>query len=476
MEKVFITRNRGSRLIIIFAGWGMDANPFLTLHKPGYDILLVFDYTSFSPARDCNSLAECAREYDEVVVIGWSFGVRIANDFLDMNGGEIQLTKAIAVNGTTTHIDDAAGIPQAIFRGTLQNLSDITLRKFRRRMFASADAFSQFMSHAPQRTLSSLTSELETFGNIAAAVPSPRWTCAVTGGADAIFPPAAQQTAWQGFPADVYADMPHFPDFQSLLDRYIIDKELVAERFSEARHTYRDNALIQHSVARRLWELSREHLRMPANGAEVLEIGVGQGVLTDLYHTSLPDATLTLWDIADIDTASLPRNARFERCDAETAISSAPTKYDLIISASTIQWFNSPGGFIEKAAQALAPGGVLAIALYGPETYRELTRVTGNSLNYPTLGTLLSAAEKASLQPVEAKEETVSATFDSLKSLLRHIKLTGVNALERKQAGATSGRGNTSKAVAILRHYPTAPDGSATLTYHPIYLILKKQN
>ena len=40
----------------------------------------------------------------------------------------------------------------------------------------------------------------------------------------------------------------------------------------------------------------------------------------------------------------------------------APDSVDMIISASTVQWFNSLPGFLERCAGVLAPGGLVVIS------------------------------------------------------------------------------------------------------------------
>ena len=120
MERRFISHKSNSRLILIFMGWGMDATPVASLAKPGYDILVVSDYTGFGCA-DMACLEKTAEKYGEIVVIAWSFGVRIAAEFLRQAKGKLPITRTVAVNGTTTHIDDTRGIPVTIFNGTLNS-------------------------------------------------------------------------------------------------------------------------------------------------------------------------------------------------------------------------------------------------------------------------------------------------------------------------------------------------------------------
>ena len=120
MNQSFATPPSNQRLILIFLGWGMDAAPFSSLSKPGYDIMLLSDYSGFRPDEDTDLLAASICNYQEIVVMAWSFGVRIAADFLAGWRRKLPITRAVAINGTTEHISDSCGIPLRIFQGTLE--------------------------------------------------------------------------------------------------------------------------------------------------------------------------------------------------------------------------------------------------------------------------------------------------------------------------------------------------------------------
>ena len=145
----------------------MDAAPFSSLSKPGYDIMLLSDYSGFRPDEDTDLLAASICNYQEIVVMAWSFGVRIAADFLAGWRRKLPITRAVAINGTTEHISDSCGIPLRIFQGTLENLSPQSVRKFNRRMFNTASEFQAFIeSDGCRRPFESLRKELETFAEM----------------------------------------------------------------------------------------------------------------------------------------------------------------------------------------------------------------------------------------------------------------------------------------------------------------------
>lgn len=176
---------------MFFAGWGMDANPFLPDFPADRDCIVCYDYTvlDFDP--------DCVRRYDEVLVAAWSMGVWAASLVLPRSG--LKYTAALAVNGTMRPIDDDRGIPCDVFDATLAALTPVSLAKFQRRMCASREALAGFMEHSPQRTFESVLAELASIGAAArASAPPMKWDCAVVASSDRIFPPANQLLAWEG--------------------------------------------------------------------------------------------------------------------------------------------------------------------------------------------------------------------------------------------------------------------------------------
>jgi biotin synthesis protein BioG len=192
MQQQYIINNGSRRLLLFFAGWGMDAVPFADYRPTGCDFMVCYDY------GDDRFDAALLGAYDEVCVVGWSMGVWMAAHLLTAAG--ITVGRAIAINGTMHPVDGERGIAPEIFRGTLDGLSEATLMKFRRRMCGGGAGYKSFMERAPQRDLESLRTELAAIGRMYAegdgSANAMRWDEAVVGDADAIFPTPAQQRAW----------------------------------------------------------------------------------------------------------------------------------------------------------------------------------------------------------------------------------------------------------------------------------------
>lgn len=473
MQSEFIFKSSSRRLIVLFLGWGMDASPFRHLARSGFDILALWDYAGLdrpgSWERDMTEFASVCGGYDEVVIVAWSYGVRIASGFLESWNASLPVTLTLAVNGTPMHVDEQYGIPPAIFDGTLQRLAEPTIRKFYRRMFSSSEAFANFMEYKPDRSVESLKSELEVFARLKPLDAGAVWNVALIDDADLIFPSAAQRAFWPSEKALTLGSQGHFPDFQSILDRFTVDKSLVGRRFSAARETYRRGASVQRRVAESLWSRVEPLIEGKRDFGRIIEVGAGTGVLTELYEMALTCggcrwSSLELWDLAE-HFGMLPSNASWLTCDAETCIRSVePDSVNLLLSSSTLQWFHSPERFMAEAYRVLRKGGIAAFALYGEGTFSQLRELTGVSLRYPSLATLKAALPADAIIEV-GETESISMDFASPKELLRHLRETGVN-------GATEP--SPALALRIARHYPASPDGRYRLSYCPLYLIFRK--
>lgn len=463
MNHEFVKRSDSKRLILIFAGWGMDANPFRHVSRPGYDTLVVWDY------RDLYIDWSIVSGYGEIALIAWSMGVYAAS--MTIHAIDHLITAKIAVNGTMTPVDNLCGIPEAIFEGTASTLDDRNLRKFFRRMCGDRATTERFMLAAPDRRIDELIDELR------AIYPEPwfanpkvsGWDRAIIGRQDAIFPACNQQRAWRDTPI-VALDRPHYIDLQEIADAYIIDKQQAAECFDAGRPTYDANAPVQHAIVDALMaDAARVNVDnlITTPGCVALEIGCGSGSLTRRLYPIALKGFLHLWD-----TNTLPPEgfemARFTQCDAELQICHTPSaRYDLIASASTIQWFNSPARFLVECQRVLRPGGILMLTAFQRGNMYELSAASGVSLSLPD-SRQWQAMIPRGFETLSFETRDYDMAFDEPVDVLRHLKLTGVNGLSRRSDGrSVSGH-------AFIKRFPRMLDGRCHLTYRTIRIILKK--
>lgn len=462
MKYLLLDNNGSGRLILVFAGWGMDPNVFEGLHHDGYDMAMVWDYRDFG--IDWSVLDS----YSEICVVAWSLGVYAAA--MTCHGIDSRITLRIAVNGTIWPVHDSLGIPEAVYRGTAANLDDRRLEKFFRRMCGDRDTYASFSARAPRRPVSELVDELNAiWPQPVLANPLVRgWDRAYIGRTDAIFPAVNQQRAWDSAGVPVTAlDAPHYIDLQRIIDHAVIHKDLAARRFGERRSSYEKHARVQHRIVDALDEAICRHRideHLGINGHAVLEIGCGTGMLTRRLLKYVKPAALHLWDIAP--DAYNVSGATFRHCDAELAMTrTLPERFDAIVSASTVQWFNSPRRFMAECGRVLRPGGWLVLSAFARGNLEEVAQATGRSLP------LLPADEWRAMIPagfeiIEFTCNTAELVFDSPVDVFRHLQLTGVNGL-----GSYSG----SALRKAMANYPMRLDGRYYLTYKPFILIARKK-
>ena len=152
MKYIFLRNEGSSQLTIFFTGWGMDDKPFSSISLT-HDVLMVYDYTVIDAIP-----LHLIEGYKDIRIVAWSFGVWVASVYLSRYIGILPVSETFALNGTPFPIDDEKGISHAIFNGTLDNLNDRTLYKFRKRMCGKQ--YESFIEQAPQRTTENLKQEL----------------------------------------------------------------------------------------------------------------------------------------------------------------------------------------------------------------------------------------------------------------------------------------------------------------------------
>ncbi|MDE6394317.1 MAG: methyltransferase domain-containing protein, partial [Duncaniella sp.] len=234
---------------------------------------------------------------------------------------------------------------------------------------------------------------------------------------------------------------------------------------------YDDNADVQMRVAAAIINKVAEHVTPPVG--TMLEVGCGTGRPTRLALESFKPRKAILWDLhisPQIEELSRRRypDTVTHGCDAEVEIRLlADNSVDLLLSASTVQWFNSLRAFLEQVRRVLTRGGMAAISTYGSDTMREVHEATGTECRFPSLASIRRMIPDG-LDLVVACEEHITDLYDSPLGVLRHLSRTGVNGLR------PSSEGDTAAGLELLRAYPVDTQGHAPLTYHPIYIILRK--
>lgn len=250
----------------------------------------------------------------------------------------------------------------------------------------------------------------------------------------------------------------------------LVDKGLVGRRFSASASSYDRYALAQHHIYGVLAGLIEAHRGRTWH--HVLEIGCGTGGFSkylDERHKILR------WTLNDLE-AHMIRSGGFEPRLGEAPeliIGDAETidlgrGYDLIVSASAIQWLHDPRAFVGRLYDLLEPGGVLLISTFGPHNLSEIRALTGHGLHYPPLEEVAQWLPEAQTQ---VSQEVYPLTFASPREVLLHLKRTGVTGTS-DSAGFWTAQKLRQFEHDYLAHYPHGT--GVRLSYHPIYLVAER--
>ena len=252
----------------------------------------------------------------------------------------------------------------------------------------------------------------------------------------------------------------------------MIDKELVRKRFAKALKSYSDNAAIQQEIARRMVLMLSS---LGCDFTRVFEVGCGSGVFTRAFLEKFSPDELILNDLCPeaemlaMDSLKSTKECKLKFLSGDAEKIDFPQCNDLVVSCSVIQWFESVRAFLDKAAQSLSPGGVLALSTFGEDNLYQISSLTGVSLDYLSVDSLKGMCPE-SMQVVLASESIDTLYFKTPVDVVRHLKLTGVTGISARKWTKTD---LERFSYDYVERFGTS-DGQP-LTYHPIYLIMRKK-
>lgn len=452
-----INRSENSRLVIFFTGWSTNKNLAGLFKLPdGYDLIICWDYRK-------PIWRKLEKIYEEVLVFAWSFGVPIVEELYDSLAEELNLTGIYAINGSRLPVDDEMGIPDSIFKETLKNLDEKNLQKFKIRIAGGVKNYKSMESYlVTELSLQELKEELMVFSDFKKKENNRiLWDCAFISDNDKIFPSLNLQQSWRDTPIHRLKEE-HLPDFVNIFNSTIKDKAKIRKNFSRSFHSYDNSAIVQKLISQKLIE---ELKKFNDTYSDILELGSGSGYLSNLLIKTFNPKGLLLMDMSPTCPV---KNACYICGDIETLINSiAPESFDLVVSGSTMQWFHSPTRIFSTIFSILKDEGIVGLTTFLPETYHELTELTGDSLLYFTEKDWILLAQRAGFDILESAVENHVLKFNSVKEVFEHIKATGVNSLAVPKSIKEMKR--------IISSYPMK-EGKYQLTYQALTLILKKKN
>lgn len=216
MKTFWLNKKNNSKLVLLFAGWGMDENPFKHLVPADYDFLVVYDYSDLSFEEDLSA-------YAEITLIAWSMGVMAASIVCK----KFNIKHSIAINGTQKPVDVKFGINPKMYKLTLDNLDETTRDKFFQNMFLDGKEYKKFQK--PSRNIENQHEELANLQKTALENSSLSFDfdCAIISVDDKIIPTKNQENFWQTKKVKVVKlNSGHYPFFELRSLEEIINEAL----------------------------------------------------------------------------------------------------------------------------------------------------------------------------------------------------------------------------------------------------------
>ena len=246
-----------------------------------------------------------------------------------------------------------------------------------------------------------------------------------------------------------------------------IDKALVAQRFAKAGQSYIEQAVVQKQISAQLFEYLKMYC--PQSLPSVLEIGCGSGNLTHLFHSYFQVDQLFLNDLyADVDQHfSTIENIAWLIGDIEQL--HLPQSLDAVISSSALQWMTDLPTLLHRIHDALKPNAYFGFSTFGSDNLTEIKQLTGQGLNYISLEFLKRQLEQQNFEVLFIEQEVKQIYFDHPKSVLQHLKATGVTATAKSHRWTKQ---SLQKFYADYQQF--YGEQGFSLTYHPIYVIARR--
>lgn len=207
-----------------------------------------------------------------------------------------------------------------------------------------------------------------------------------------------------------------------------------------------------------------------AERPRILEIGCGTGFLSLALRERIADAR---WIFSDLAPAMVRRSRRtigdgadrsYLVMDGERPCFDGP-RFDLICSSLAFQWFAEPQASIRRLFALLRPGGVLAFATMGEDSFAEWRAAHGpivpGTPAYPPAPTLAPPGASLGIE-----EERLPRHFADARAFLRHLKAIG--------AGVPAGGRAPLLPREMRQVMRRFEEGGAVATYHVAYCLFRR--
>lgn len=267
------------------------------------------------------------------------------------------------------------------------------------------------------------------------------------------------------------------------------DRKRIGRGFHRQAGEYDRYAVVQKRVVENLTRLVESHCDRAPRRA--LDIGCGTGAMLSVLHRLYPAASLAGLDLAlnmALKAAErLGPAAMLVNGDAE-CLPFGDGSFDLLVSASTLQWVKDLDGCLRECLRVLAPGGLFCAAFFGGRTLWELQESYREALadrccaddgrggrlqRFRDMGEVRKVLDDSGFAQAVVAGEREMEYHPDVAALLRSIKGIGATTPARNAGGGLGWRGLLN-AMASGYQARYQKNGMIPATYDVIYIVARK--
>lgn len=254
-----------------------------------------------------------------------------------------------------------------------------------------------------------------------------------------------------------------------------LDKTQIERQFQRAAGSYDSAAQLQRQIFLQLCSYALSFIESPSS---IADLGCGTGFGLATLRDQFADANLVGVDISQAmleqATQCCP-DSELIKADME-ALPLLDAQFDMVVSSSSMQWCN-PHAAISESSRILRPGGLLAVATFGPNTHREWKTAWANAdasertLGFPNFEQIEEIFEAEKIDVMTSNEQLRVLSFDSISEALQSVKNLGATNASKDRQRGLMGKNRFNRFLQAFESGSAQPQ----LTYQIFFLVGQKQ-
>lgn len=268
------------------------------------------------------------------------------------------------------------------------------------------------------------------------------------------------------------------------------DRNRIGRAFHRQAGEYDQHASVQKRIVTRLDQMVASHQQGPP--IQVLDIGCGTGAMLATLQERYPRAGLCGLDLAFNMAKQSQQRLAGEVLLVNGAAEQLPfmeRAFDLVVSASTLQWVDRLDICFEESHRVLIDDGLLCLAFFGGrtlwelhESYREAVTKhfgahdvrIGRLHHFREMDEVRRLVSRFGFSLVQIGKETEIEYHSDVSDVLRSIKAIGAATSARSAtSGGLGGRGMLTD-MASIYDSRFKKDGLVPVTYEVIYVVARR--